>query len=84
MQNTGFILQDVVYLRLCWIKIENEHSASAKPVKNQGFNLASTIGFASFEIKFLVLSEIKFFNGAPPPPVKTRYQVKTKTNILII
>lgn len=42
MANTGLTLQPVAYLLLDWIRIEKEHSASAKPVTNQGDSLGFT------------------------------------------
>jgi hypothetical protein len=56
MANTGLILQPVAYLLLAWIKIEKEHSASAKPVTNQGDNLDFTdVGVCVIEVYHLTL-----------------------------
>jgi len=38
MEKIALTLQLVLNLVLCWIRIEKEPSASANPVKNQGFN----------------------------------------------
>jgi hypothetical protein len=43
-EKIALTLQLVLYLVLCWIRIEKEASASANPVKNQGFKFGDKAG----------------------------------------